>query len=146
MNTKFKRITLFSAVALIGLGAFTACHRHHPGKDHSDHMIKKLDRIADRLDIEGEQKNKYQELRGRILADLKAGHQARLEGMRKIKAEFQKPEPDIDAVAAELKSRMDQGHARFAKAPDYMREFYNILNAEQKAEVKEFVLDRLEDI
>lgn len=144
---KFKHITIASIIAVTGLAAFTACGRHHGvGKDHSERMIKKLDHIADRLDLKGEQTAKYQALRARVLEDLKAGHQSRLEGMRKVKAEFQKSEPDMNALAVELRTRLNEGHKRFDKAPDYIVEFYGILDAEQKAQVKEFVLDCLEDI
>ncbi|MEQ9366595.1 MAG: Spy/CpxP family protein refolding chaperone [Leptospirales bacterium] len=143
----FKKITILSIVAVTGLATFAACgHRHHFSKDRSERMIKKLDYVADRLDLAGEQQAKYQDLRARVLVDLKAGHQARLETMRQLKAEFEKPEPNMNALAADVKKRMETGHQRFQKAPDYVAEFYGFLNAEQKAEVKEFVLDKLEDL
>ncbi|MCR9141237.1 MAG: Spy/CpxP family protein refolding chaperone [bacterium] len=144
---KFKKITFLSIIAIAGAVAFTACgHRGHFSKDRSERMIKKLDYVADRLDLAGEQQAKYQDLRARVLVDLKAAHQARLATMRQLKAEFEKPEPDMNALAAEVKTSMESGHERFQKAPDYVAEFYGFLNAEQKAEVKEFVLDKLEDL
>ncbi len=144
---KLKKIAILSIIGLVGAAAFTACgHRNHFSKDRSERMIKKLDYIADRLDIEGEQRVKYQDLRGRVLVDLKAMHEQRLETMRQLKAEFEKPEPDMNALAADVKARMETGHERFVKAPDYVAEFYGLLNPEQKARVKEFVLDKLEDL
>lgn len=143
----FRKLTIATVIAVLGAAFFVACGpRHHAGRDYSDRIVKKLDRVADRLDLEGDQERKYQELRGRVLADLKAGHQARLESMRTIRAEFEKAEPDIQAVAREVKAAMAQRHKRMEAAPDYAVEFYSILNAGQQAKVKKFVLDRLEDI
>lgn len=143
----FKKITILSMIAVVGIAAFTACgNRNHFTKDRSERMIKKLDYVADHLDLAGDQKVKYQDLRGRVLVDLKAGHQNRLEAMRQLKAEFQKTEPNVNDLAAEIKGHINDGHKRVEKAPEYVAEFYSFLNAKQKAEVKEFVLDKLEDL
>lgn len=143
---RFGKAASLLAVVTAGLMLFTACgHRHH-FKDRSERMVKKMDRIADHLELKGDQQSQYQDLRQRVLADLKAGHSSRMEGLREIKAEFQKTEPDVDTLSKQIADRMNNGHERFVKAPAYVAEFYAILDKEQKAEVKEFVLDKLEKL
>ena len=144
-KSRFGKIASLVAVAAAGAMLFTACgHRDHFKKDRSEKMVKKMDRIADHLELDGEQMTKYQDLRQRVLADLKAGHASRLEGLREIKAEFEKETPNMDSLAKQLETRITGRQSIIEKAPGYAAEFYNILNDEQKADVRKFVLDKLE--
>ncbi len=143
----WKKFFFVSTVAVLTLGVAAACgHRHRFDERRAEKIVKHMDRKVSYLDLTAEQERKYQDLRGRILADLKAGMNERKSGLQKIKAEFQKNDTDIEAVATEMKQQISEGSARFEKMPDYIVEFYSMLDDEQKAEVKERVLDRLEDL
>lgn len=143
----WKKIMFVSGIAVATLGVAAACgHRHRFDESRAEKIVKHMDRKVSHLDLTAEQERKYQDLRGRILADLKEGIRERKTGLQKIKAEFQKNDTDIQAVAATMKQQISQGSARFEKMPDYIVEFYSMLDDKQKLEVKEEVLDRLEDL
>ena len=104
-----------------------------------------MDRKISKLDLNDSQKVKYQAIRTRIQTDLKLGHQERMKGIGKIKAEFLKDDPDVKTLSAQIKDDLSKKDNFMFKAPEYFAEIYAILETDQKKKVKEWVNDKLED-
>lgn len=107
-------------------------HYHHFNPErilaHIDHEVKELNLNAD-------QKKKYQEIRARVKADMESSIKERREFMKGIEERLDQKNPDMDHIIADLKKRSEEHPAHFAKALDSFKEFYGILDEKQKEQV-----------
>ena len=133
-------IMLFAGFGLLaGCGPCRGFHRgFHPGfhnKDFSEHILRKLDKKAEALNLSEAQKEKYKEIKGKLVTRLKEHMNDRKRLMEEIQTEMKKGEPDIKVLSESIKKQMK----RF---PDFMEgnldlfvEFYETLDKEQKDKI-----------
>jgi Spy/CpxP family protein refolding chaperone len=144
LNRKLKKTLLFGILSIVTLGMFTQC-QHPLQRDFSEKMLKHMDRMVGKLDLDADQESKYQAIRTKISADLKLAYQSRISGIKKVKAEFSKETPDVKALSTSVKIELNERNALMLKAPDYFNEFYGILKPEQKKKVNEWISDKLDN-
>ena len=143
---KFKKFLILPMAALIALPMMFmgGCRHHGFGEDHSDKILKHVDKRVGRLDLSPEQEKKYQEIRARMSRDLKASFQLKKQALQSLKTEFQKPEPDVRAAAENLKTQIEERTKNMSIMPTYFAEVYEILNENQKKEVLEKIRSKLD--
>ena len=152
-----KRSLIIGGIALLVagvlfVGLLTGCRPfpgHGPGphrfckNDFSEHVLKKMDKKVAKLDLSEDQYEKYMEIRQRVAADLAEG----MERKRQLHFEFQneinKKEPDINIIADLFKDRLRDMPDVIGKQLDYIVEFYNILDEDQKAELIERIQKKM---
>jgi len=133
-------IMLFAGFGLLaGCGPCRGFHRgFHPGfhnKDLSEHILRRLDKRVEALNLSEEQKEKYKEIRGKLETRLKEHMNDRKRLMEEIQTEMKKGEPDLKALSESIKKQMK-------RLPDFMEgnldlfiEFYQTLDKEQKDKI-----------
>jgi Spy/CpxP family protein refolding chaperone len=133
-------IMLFAGFGLVaGCGPCRGFHRgSHPGfhnKDFSEHILRKVDKRVEALNLSEAQKEKYKEIKGKLETRLKEHMDDRKRLMKEIQTEMKKEEPDVKALSESIKKQMK----RF---PDFMEgnldlfvEFYETLDKEQKDKI-----------
>ena len=144
MKTWIQRTLLGVFGGAIALGALTACgHHRHPGPGASqeeqarwrDHMV---DRVAKRLDLNAEQKQKLNALAAKL-------HEQRLaiRGATDPRAEVQAlvagAKFDRTRAQAFVNEKAAAVTARSPEVVAALGDFYDSLNPEQQAKVREFM-------
>ena len=137
MNGKGK---LFMVVAVVvSLGLLVGCghhkrHRFH-GKDFSEHIMNRLDKRVEKLDLSETQKKRYEEIRKKVAASLTEGMKQREGFLRELQDEINREDPDMEEIASLVKRRLSEMPSFIETHIDYFMEFYDILDEEQKTEV-----------
>jgi len=133
-------IMLFAGFGLLaGCGPCRRLHRRfHPGfhnKDFSEHILRRLDKRVEALNLSEAQKEKYKEIKGKLETRLKEHMNDRKRLMEEIQTEMKKGEPDVKALSESIKKQM----RRF---PDFMEgnldlfiQFYETLDKGQKDKI-----------
>ena len=146
-------VCVFLAVILITYGCGHLSNRgsyfghrglHHGfhGKGFSERALKHMDKKVKKLAISEEQQKRYDEIR-QILKDDMAGMTRRHDNlMGEIKAEVEKDNPDMQAVAALMKNQLGHFPGIMEKQIDHFMDFYESLNEEQKSQVIEWVREK----
>lgn len=120
-----------------------ACHRpFSPGK----HILRHVDRLADSMDLNDRQEVKYQNLRSRIESDIKQAKKAHIGLLGKMEQEFAVGSVNIQSVAKTLKDHHNKRDKAMSKFPDYLVEFYTMLEPKQQKEFNEIVSSKLKKI
>ena len=145
-----KRYFIIAAIILVialvvGCGMFSSCgkqrfcDRDFPpgfhGKDFSEHVLGRLDKKVEKLGLSETQQGKYQEIRNKIEADLFKMREDRKVFFRELQNEFNRENPDINAVARLLKEKIQHILGVMERKLDQFLDFYNILSEDQKAQV-----------
>jgi len=142
---KYFFVSVLFIMLFAGFGLLAGCapcrgfHRgFHPGfhnKDFSEHVLRRLDKRVKALNLSEAQKEKYEEIKGKLVTRLKEHRDDRKRLMEEIQTEMKKGEPDVKALSESIKKQIK----RF---PDFMEgnldlfiEFYQTLNKEQKDKI-----------
>ncbi len=141
-------IMLFAGFGLVaGCGPCRGFHRgFHPrfhNKDFSEHILRRLDRRVEALNLSEAQKEKYEEIKGKLVTRLKEHMDDKKRLMEEIQTEMKKREPDVKALSESIKKQMK----RF---PDFMEgnldlfiEFYETLDQEQKDKIMATIREKM---
>ena len=133
-------IMFFTGFGLLaGCGPCRGFHRgFHPGfhnKDFSEHILRRLDKRVEALNLSEAQKEKYKDIKGKLETRLKEHMIDKKRFMEEIQTEMKKGEPDVKALSESIKKQLK----RF---PDFMEgnldlfiEFYETLDKEQKDKI-----------
>ena len=78
-----------------------------------------------------------------MIARVEVAMQERDETFEKVKDEFEKDDPDIEATVAYLKEATQRGSELMGEWLDTMKEVYAILDDEQKAKFNEMIREQL---
>jgi Spy/CpxP family protein refolding chaperone len=106
-------------------------------------MLRRLDSRVKKLELTEAQTRRYEEIRTRFKKDL-LNDLSRFKNARtSISAQIMMDDPDIPAIAEELKQRIAGSPDLRAKYLDYFVEFYNILDEDQKQKVLNHINRRL---
>lgn len=130
-----KRRMLGIAIALIGVGALSACHSRSP-EARIDHVASK---VANKLDFTAEQKVLLDDIAVEIKKDFQSEKEVRLSMRNEFKSWISSAELDKAKVKETIKSKMDRMEGRVDKYLDKVAALHKTLNAEQKEELLAFL-------
>ena len=119
----------------------------HPGfhkKGFSEFLLWRLDKGVEELDISEEQREKYNEIRSRIVTHLTEGMEDRKRLMQEFHAEIDKEDPDVRLLAESLKKKIKEISGFMEENLDLFVEFYQGLDNAQKDRVIDGIRDRME--
>jgi Spy/CpxP family protein refolding chaperone len=145
MKPWIKRTVLGAFVGLVTLGGLAACG-HRPHGPMSDEQVtamrgKAVDRIAGKLDLSEAQKAKLGVLADELIAQRKA-----MRGSGEPKAELQSLIAGTTLDSGKAQAWLDQKtqavQAGSPKVIAALGDFYDSLNAEQQAQVRQFMSER----
>ncbi|MBL7558140.1 MAG: Spy/CpxP family protein refolding chaperone [Bdellovibrionaceae bacterium] len=130
-----KRRMVGVAIALIGMGALSACHSRTP-EARIDHVASK---VASKLDFTAEQKILLDDIAAEIKKDFQSEKEVRLSMRNEFKTWITSSELDKAKVKETIKSKMDRMEGRVDKYLDKVAALHKTLNAEQKEELIGFL-------
>ena len=133
-------IMFFTGFGLLaGCGPCRSFHRgFHPGfhnKDFSEHILRRLDKRVEALNLSEAQKEKYEEMKGKLVTRLKEQLDDRKRLMEEIQTEMKKEEPDVKALSESVKKRIERFSGFMEENLDLFVEFYETLDKEQKEKI-----------
>ncbi len=124
---------------LVGCGPCRGFHRgFHPGfhnKDFSEHILRKLDKRIEALNLSEAQKGKYEEMRGKLETRFKEHREDRKRWMEELQTEMNKEEPDIRVLSEAVKKRIERFSGFMEGNLDLLVQFYETLDKEQKEKI-----------
>lgn len=123
------------AIALIGMGALTACHSRSP-EARVDHVASK---VASKLDFTPEQKILLDDIANEIKKDMQSEKDVRMSMKNEFRSWIASSELDKAKVKETIKSKMDRMESRVDKYLDKVAALHKTLNAEQKEELLSFL-------
>ena len=128
---------LFYVMAMIFLGSLVVgCKPRIDTMAHTEKMfIKMIDRTARKLDLNGDQKGKLDQLKIDIRKNFQEGGKEKKEAFMKIKEEGMKENPDLRKMTALFQSSLRDEAQRINQAFDLMLGFQNNLNEAQKKQL-----------
>ena len=137
---RLRRLILFP-VALLGLAVAAAGCRHG---DRSERILIHVDGRVSKLDLNEAQKVKYAEIRAKVATEMKQSFGTREQVKETLRTEFRKEAPDVRAASAAMEQVIQARGQSFARLPGYFADFYETLNAEQKARVLKKIRSKLD--
>jgi LTXXQ motif family protein len=99
------------------------------------HLEKHLDQTVAKLNLSESQEKQYSELKRELEARLENGFEKRKQMKKAVEMEISKPNPDLNAVAALLKGKLNEFPAVMDGYVDLFMSFYNMLDREQQEKV-----------
>ena len=144
---------ILSLLVLTGLG-FTAAYsphgRWHKGYHHgfqsedvTDFILWKMDRHVKDLNLDDSQRQEYENIKAEVKANITAAMERRREFHDMVHNEMRKENPDLNALAVEVKKRLETVPDLIGENIDLFLRFYNVLNGEQKAQMIEMFRSRM---
>lgn len=133
-------IMLFTGCGPIGArGPCRGFHRgFHPGfhnKDFSEHILRRLDKRVEALNLSETQKEKYKEMKGKLKTRLKEHRDDRKRWMEELQTAMNKEDPDVKVISESVKKRIEHFSDFMEGNLDLFVEFYENLNKEQKEKI-----------
>jgi Spy/CpxP family protein refolding chaperone len=119
----------------------------HPGfhnKDFSDFILWRLDKKMEDLNLTDVQKEKFEKIKGKIEAQLKAGIDDRKRVIEEFHTEINKENPDVKALAEKVKKKMEEISEFMDENLDLIVEFYETLDDTQKNKILDSIRERME--
>ena len=158
MKTKKKYFIIIGillfAILLTGFGFVAAwgpcggCGRgFHPGfhgKDFSEFILWRLDNRVEELDLLETQKEKYEEIKGKIETQLNEGKADRKRLMKEFQTEMNKENPDVKVLAESIKKRIKRISGFLEGNLDLFVEFYENLDEQQKDKTIDTIREKME--
>lgn len=136
----FRKPVLFLLGAVSGGLLLSGCYTYTSG---TERFLSRMDSFVEDLDLNAEQDTRYQGIRARVRTDLEARRAERKAVLRRLKNEFDKPDPNVPVATADLKQQIGFMSGTMDRAPEYFLEFYNLLNPLQQRKVNERIRTRL---
>ena len=146
------RMVLF-IMLFAGFGLVTACgpcrgfHRgFHPGlhhKDFSEFILWWLDKGVEGLNLSEAQKEKYEEIKGKIETRLKEHRDDRKRWIEELRTEMNKEDPNVKALSESVKKRIKRFPGFMEGNLDLFIEFYETLDKEQKNKIMATIRKRM---
>jgi Spy/CpxP family protein refolding chaperone len=130
-------IVLFTGFGLVAArGPCRGFHRgFHPGfhkKDFSEFILQRLDKRVKALDLSEAQKEKYEEIKGKLETRLEEHRDDRKRWMEELRTAMKKEDPDVKSLSESLKQRIERFSGFMEGNLDLFVEFYENLDKEQK--------------
>jgi len=133
-------IMFFAGFGLLaGCGPCRGFHRgFHPGfhnKDLSEFILWRLDKRVEELNLSEAQKQKYEEIKGKLETRLKEHGDSRKRLIEEVQTEMNKEDPDMKALSESIKKRIKRFSGFMEGNLDLFVEFYENLDKEQKNKI-----------
>jgi len=132
-------------IVLAGLGiagaSFHRCHGFHG--DMAGFMLKRLDKKIGELNLTPAQKAEYDKLRDHLKANLLAAKEGRKELKETARKELAKESPDMAALAAMTKKKIESFSTTMENDVDLLVSFYSVLDENQKKKVTAGISKRM---
>ena len=127
----------FVIMILAGLGIAGASFHHCRGfhGDMPDFMLKRLDSKMAELNLTPAQQAEYDRLRAQLKANLLAMKEGRKELRETVRGELAKESPDVAALTAAMKKKIDALSGTLQNDLDLLASFYSTLDENQKHKV-----------
>jgi len=130
-------IVLFTGFGLVAArGPCRGFHGgFHPGfhnKDFSEFILWRLDKGVEELNLSEAQKEKYEEMKGKIETRFKEHRDDRKRWMEELQTAMNKEDPDIKGLSESVKKRIERISGFLEGNLDLFIEFYGNLDQEQK--------------
>jgi hypothetical protein len=108
-------------------------HRYHGlGGDMPGFVLKRLDRKIKELNLTPAQKTKYDELRAQLKERLLAAKEDRKKFRETVRNELAKDSPDVQALNAMMKNKIEGVSGALQDGLDRFADFYSTLDQDQK--------------
>ncbi len=144
---------ILSLLVLMGMGVTAAFGPHgswHKGYHHgfhgddvADFIFWKMDRHVKELNLNETQMQQYEEIKDQVKASITAAMERRREFRDMVHNEMSKENPDLNALAVEVKKRLETMPEVIGENIDLFLGLYNVLNPEQKAQLIEMFRHRM---
>ena len=118
-------------------------HSKFPGQDFSEHVLDRLDRGAEFLELSESQRQAYEEIRAKMKAHLTEGMEERRKFFSEIQTEMDQNDPDIERIANAIKERTRELPALIEEHVDLFVAFYDILDEGQRAQLVKMIRMRM---
>ncbi len=103
-------------------------------------VTAKLDKLAEKLNLDQAQKAKLEELKKTFFAKMENRTKEREAFKNEMMTEIKKDKPDMNLIADKAKGKIDEGSKDMKENIDLLVSFYNILNDDQK----KMVVDKIQ--
>ena len=144
---------ILALLVLTGMGfraAGGSYGRWHRGYFHGflrndavDFILWKMDRHAKELNLNETQMQRYEEIKDQVKVNITSAMERRREFHDMVHREMSKENPDLNALAVEVKKGLDTMPEAIGENIDLFLGFYHILNPEQKAQLIEMFRYRM---
>lgn len=118
------------------------CHGFH-GDGAADFMLWRMDRYAKDLDLDEAQMKQYEEIKAQVKANIRAAMERKESFHEMVHNEMGKENPDLNALAVEVKKRLETVPEVIAENIDLFLKLYNGLKPEQQAQLIQMFRDRM---
>jgi hypothetical protein len=146
-------MVILSILILTGMGFNAVCGppgRWHKGyhhkfhrKDVADFILWKMDRHVKEMNLNDPQMEQYEEIKDQVKANITAAMERKREFHDIIHNEMGKENPNLNALAVEVKKRLETLPEVIGENIDLFLGLYNVLNPEQKAQLIEMFRHRM---
>ncbi len=109
-----------------------------------EHVENHLNEKVEELDLSDSQQEQYEEIKQELVAKLKEGFKKRRDFMKEIESQINNENPDLNAVAALVKQKLNEVPAIMEGHVDLIMSFYNMLDEEQQEMVIEKIREKME--
>jgi hypothetical protein len=118
-------------------------HSNLHTEDIADFAMWKLDRHVKELNLTEAQTQEYERVRETIKRSMLEAGQERSEFHRLVRQEMNKESPDMNALVSLIKEKVNHIPEMVSNTADLFLNFFNTLDADQKARVAEVIRWRL---
>lgn len=144
MKTWIKRSLIGAATLTVILGGLAACGSHHHRHGFSEERItemrgKAVERVSSKLSLDASQKTKLEALADQMLAQRQALRGPGAEPRAQLKNLIAGDKFDRNQARGLLEQKTGAVQAQGPKVLDAMADFYDSLNAQQQAQVRELL-------
>jgi Spy/CpxP family protein refolding chaperone len=137
-------IMLFTGFGLVA--ARGPCRGFHPGfhhKDISEFILLRLDKRVKGLNLSEAQKEKYEEMKGKIETRFKEHRDDRKRWMEELQTAMNKEDPDVKVLSESVKKRIEHFSDFMEGNLDLFVEFYETLDQEQKDRIMATIREKM---
>jgi len=114
-------------------------------KEFADHVLNKMDRHVEPLNLSASQKERYSAIKAKIKSRLDDRVIDRKMFFEDLKKELNQDTPDVEKMVSAVKGRIEIGSSFIKEHLEYFVEFYNILDDNQKTQITDCFKDRVDD-
>jgi Spy/CpxP family protein refolding chaperone len=118
----------------------------HPGfhhKDVSEFILWRLDKEAEGLNLSEAQKEKYEEMKGKLETRFKEHREDRKRFMEELQTAMDKEDPDVKVLSESIKKRIKRFSGFMEGNLDLFVEFYDTLDQEQKDKIMTAIREKM---
>ncbi|MDY6791003.1 MAG: Spy/CpxP family protein refolding chaperone [Thermodesulfobacteriota bacterium] len=147
-------ILFVGIVSACGIHGFKNCGYHpmfcgkgpHPkffGKNFSQHVLSRLDKKVEDLNLTETQKIEYEKIRLEVKEKMTWAMKKRKENFIQLHNQINKEKPDMNAIAEAAKKQLNKMPVFMADNLDLFLKFYHILDEDQKRKVIEIIRKKM---